>query len=392
MAMNIGEREVASPGGSTVNVESRQGTPPDRAASPTSASQSFERVFAAVRQSLPSNGVTANAAGPSVRVKAGDTLSAIAARWLQQQGLQPSGQAVQRTVQQIARVNNLSNPDRIGAGQILDMGLRDGPAGDTGPQPAPPAPTIPAATASRPARDVLSERPNASSSMTVARNAGQGRERAAVGPPHPLLEKTLARAAHLGYIAPTEIDAVRNKVIALSEEHRFRPDDLAIVTLMESDGMNPRATNGRCHGLIQFCEGPNRGAASVGFKDNARTITQLGVLDQLDLVGKYFEETGLRAFGRSRPASLDDLYLTVLTPAARRERSTDRDLEIAGPQAASLHQDNDVNAPITRSSLLKGLRKTAVEKLAAFRRLYDSAQDRPMQLSEADIPGRTKVR
>ena len=65
------------------------------------------------------------------------------------------------------------------------------------------APTIPAATASRPARDVLSERPNASSSMTVARNAGQGRERAAVGPPHPLIEKTLPRAAHLGYIAPS---------------------------------------------------------------------------------------------------------------------------------------------------------------------------------------------
>lgn len=389
MAMNIGEREVASPGGSTVNNESRQGTPPDRAASPTFASQSFERAFAAVRQSLPPNGVAATAAGPTVRVKAGDTLSAIATRWLQQQGLQHSAQAVQRTVQQIARVNNLSNPDRIGAGQILDMGLRDGPAGEIASQPAP---TIPAATASRPARDVLSERSNASSSMTVARNAGRGRERASVGPPHPLLEKTLARAAYLGYIAPTEIDAVRNKVIALSEEHRFRPDDLAIVTLMESDGMNPRATNGRCHGLIQFCEGPNRGAASVGFKDNARTITQLGVLDQLDLVGKYFEETGLRAFGRSRPASLDDLYLTVLTPAARRERSADRDLEIAGPQAASLHQDNDVNAPITRSSLLKGLRKTAVEKLAAFRRLYDSPQDRPMQLSEADIPGRTKIR
>ena len=130
----------------------------------------------------------------------------------------------------------------------------------------------------------------------------------------------------------------------------------------------------------------------MGFKDNARTITQLGVLDQLELVGKYFEETGLRAFGRSRPASLDDLYLTVLTPAARRERSADRDLEIVGPQAASLHQDNDVNAPITRSSLLKGLRKTAMEKLAAFRRLYESPADRPMQLTEADFPGRTKIR
>lgn len=387
--MNIGEREVAGASGNTVNAESRQGTPLDRVASPTASSQSFEQAIVAARQSLPPNGVTTTTTGPIVRVKPGDTLSAIAARWLQQQGLQPTGQAIQRTVQQIAKANNLANPDRIGTGQTLDMNLRAASTGEAAPQPLTMASS---ATASRPAREVLSARPNASASMTVARNAGLGRDRAAVGPTHPLLEKTLARAAHLGYIAVTDIDAVRNKVISLSEEHRFRPDDLAIVTLMESDGMNPRASNGRCHGLIQFCEGPKRGAASVGFKDNARTITQLGVLDQLELVGKYFEETGLRAFGRSRPVSLDDLYLTVLTPAARRERSEYRDLEIAGPQAASLHQDNDVNAPITRSSLLKGLRKTALDKLATFGRLYESPQYRPMQLSEADIPGRTKAR
>lgn len=389
MDMNIGERELAGTSGNTVNTESRQGMPPDSAAPPPNSSQSFGQAIAAVRQSLPPKGVATTAMGPIVRVKPGDTLSAIAARWLQQQGLQPTGQAVQRTVLQIAKANNLTNPDRIGAGQMLDMNLSAASVGEGAPQPATMASS---ATASRPAREVLSARPNTSASVSVARNAGLDRERATVGPQHPLLEKTLARAAHLGYIAATEIDAVRNKVISLAEQYRFRPDDLAVVTLMESDGMNPRASNGRCHGLIQFCEGPNRGAASVGFRDNARTITQLGVLDQLDLVGKYFEETGLRAFGRSRPASLDDLYLTVLTPAARRERSADRDLEIAGPQAASLHRDNDVNAPITRNSLLKGLRKTAVDKLAAFRRLYEAQQDRPMQLSEADIAGRTKTR
>lgn len=30
--------------------------------------------------------------------------------------------------------------------------------------------------------------------------------------------------------------------------------------MMESDELNPRASNGRCHGIIQFCEGPARRA------------------------------------------------------------------------------------------------------------------------------------
>ena len=39
----------------------------------------------------------------------------------------------------------------------------------------------------------------------------------------------------------------------------------ARLSLMESDGLNPKATNERCHGIIQFCDGPARGAATVGF-------------------------------------------------------------------------------------------------------------------------------
>ena len=59
-----------------------------------------------------------------------------------------------------------------------------------------------------------------------------------------------------------------NKIIQLSQEHRFAPDDFARLTLMESDGMNPKASNNRCHGIIQFCDGPDRGAASAGFGAN----------------------------------------------------------------------------------------------------------------------------
>ena len=176
-----------------------------------------------------------------------------------------------------------------------------------------------------------------------------------------MLEKTLDRAVSLQYFDASQKDAVRDKVMQLARQHQFSPDDLAIVTLIESDGMNPRATNGRCHGVIQFCDGPNRGAATVGFADNPKGILDLSVLDQLDLMGKYFEETGLRQFG---PATLDNLYLTVLTPAARRERSANASLDIAGQQATALYEGNDRNGGITRNSLLNGLYQNARDKLA----------------------------
>jgi hypothetical protein len=148
----------------------------------------------------------------------------------------------------------------------------------------------------------------------------------------------------------------------MGAEYRFRPDDLATVMLMESDGMNPQASNGRCYGLIQFCEGANKGAASVGYADNPKAILKLGVLDQLDLVKKYFDETGLK---KMSPATLDDLYLTVLKPASRKERDPNANLEIPGNQAALLYPSGDRSQPITRASLLAGLQVNARGKLAS---------------------------
>jgi hypothetical protein len=52
---------------------------------------------------------------------------------------------------------------------------------------------------------------------------------------------------------------------------------------------------------------------------------------------------------------LDDLYLAVLTPAARQETRPDAPLPIAGPQARYLHVDQNTQAPITRNSILAGL-------------------------------------
>jgi hypothetical protein len=191
---------------------------------------------------------------------------------------------------------------------------------------------------------------------------GAGSPRSKLAEAHPVLERTLERAVQLKYVRASEKTAVREKILQLSKEHGFSPDDLAVVMLMESDGMNPRATNGRCHGLIQFCDGLNRGAATVGFGKNPKAITKLGVLEQLDLVGRYFNETGLRNFDRP---SLDTLYLTVLTPSARRESDPNTNLDIQGRQAIALYEGNNRTAHITRNSLLTGLYENARKKLAA---------------------------
>jgi len=180
------------------------------------------------------------------------------------------------------------------------------------------------------------------------------------GSAYPILQKTLDRAVDKGFIPPQDKQAVHDKILNLARQFKFAPDDFAKVTLMESDGMNPKSTNNRCHGIIQFCDGPDRGAASAGFATNPRAILGQSVLQQLDMVGKYFDQTGLKNAG---PTHLDDLYLTVLTPSAKSETRTDVALNIAGPQAAHLHVNKDNRAPITRDSLVKGLHQNALDKL-----------------------------
>jgi hypothetical protein len=177
----------------------------------------------------------------------------------------------------------------------------------------------------------------------------------------PVLDKTLERAVAKGYLQPAEQSAVRDKILALANRHQFSPDDFAHMTLMESDGMNPRATNGNCHGIIQFCDGPNRGAASAGFGKNPKAILGLSIFQQLDLVDSYFDQTRLKDYG---PASLDDLYLTVLTPAARSQTRADAPLNISGRQAAHLYTGREHGGAITRNSILTGLKQNARERLS----------------------------
>ena len=181
-----------------------------------------------------------------------------------------------------------------------------------------------------------------------------------------MLERTLARAVDKGFVPAQQLPAVRQRVLALAERYNFAPDDFARLTLMESGGMNPRASNGRCHGIIQFCEGAQRGAASVGLQNNPRSILGMGLLQQLDLVDRYFDNIGLPPGGPR--LQLDDLYLAVLTPAARSELRRDVPLDIAGPQASLLHVNRDRRAPITRNSILEGLHSLTEQVLQVSRR------------------------
>ena len=275
-------------------------------------------------------------------VRPGDNMFSIARRMLEGQGADASDQATTRVATQLALGNRLVNPDMIFPGQIINLGALGN--GDR--------------VASRVRVDTLAspEPPVANKAVATLKIQSAPKTLA-----NPIMEKMLDRAVSLQYIGASERDAVRSKMISISSEYQSNADDLATVMLMESDGMNPKANNGHCYGVIQFCDGPNRGAASVGYASNPKNILKLGVMDQLDLVKKYFDETGLK---KMASPTLEDLYLTVLRPASRAERDPRANLQIPGNQAAVLYPGNDRNLPITRQSLLAGLQQNARDKLA----------------------------
>ena len=275
-------------------------------------------------------------------VRPGDNMFSIARRVLEGRGADASDQATTRVATQLALGNRLVNPDMIFPGQIINLGALGN--GDR--------------VASRVRVDTLAspEPPVANKAVATLKIQSAPKTLA-----NPIMEKMLDRAVSLQYIGASERDAVRSKMISISSEYQSNADDLATVMLMESDGMNPKANNGHCYGVIQFCDGPNRGAASVGYASNPKNILKLGVMDQLDLVKKYFDETGLK---KMASPTLEDLYLTVLRPASRAERDPRANLQIPGNQAAVLYPGNDRNLPITRQSLLAGLQQNARDKLA----------------------------
>ncbi len=334
------------------------GTHARRLASQAATGQSFTRSLQQVRQAaLPQRLAATNLQ----TVDKGDTLIAMVREQASRLGLQLSAAQNFILAQQVARNNKLDNPDLIFSGQTIDMsGLqRELLALQSGA-----APTARARTANQLASSPVTSSPVTSSPVTSSTPApSTAALPVASGNPssaHPVLNMTLNRAIAKGYISPAEKTAVYDKIVQMGKNHRFSPDDFARMTLMESDGMNPRASNQRCHGIIQFCDGPARGAASAGYANNPKAILAMSVHQQLGLVDKYFDDVGLKKQG---PAGLDDLYLSVLHPASRSQRTSHAALAIPGAQARQLYVGSDSSAPITRQSILQGLLQNAAQRL-----------------------------
>ena len=266
----------------------------------------------------------------TVRVQRGDTLVSLTRNFLGEAASQLNKGQIYDLAKTLAKENGIANPDRIMPGQQITMT---------------PMSTLAA----------LKMRQGTVEGVQMSTESQQVSA--------PVLDKTLARAVVKGYVPAEEQRAVREKILQLATAHGFSPDDFARTTLMESDGLNPRASNGSCHGIIQLCSGGNRGAASAGYANNPKEILSLSVMDQLDLVDRYFADTKLKDYG---PASLDNLYLTVLTPNARNETRPNVPLNIAGRQAAALYEGRDPAGVITRNSLIAGLKQNARERLGEF--------------------------
>ena len=286
----------------------------------------------------------------------GNTLTGIVRNQAGASGLKLSGFDEHRLVQQLANANKISNADLIYVGQRIDLASLNHELE-----------TLKNNTAQTSVQGTTAKiQAVQSASAALASRKLSAAPLAAVTPKalspvsHPVLEKTLERAVAKGFIPAIDKVPVYEKILQMAKEHRFAPDDFARMTLMESDGMNPRASNQRCHGIIQFCDGPARGAASAGYADNPKAILDLSVHKQLNLVDKYFGDVGLKNQG---PAGLEDLYLSVLNPASRSERQVTAALDIGGKQARVLYTDNDTDAPITRLSIRQGLLQNAAARL-----------------------------
>lgn len=317
-------------------------------------------------------------ATPSVRsIKPGDTLTGIVREQAQISGIKLTPSEEFRWTQALANDNGIQNANAIFPGQKIQLQnmLSQWQAGQTQPQGmAQNASNASNTTAAKtneaiPTIVVTAARPTNSLHKPNYINAVA----------HPVLSKTLDRAVARGFIPKVEQQDVYNKVLQVANKHKFSPDDFARLTLMESDGMNPQATNTRCHGIIQFCDGPARGAAEVGFGNSPKSILGLSVYQQLHLVDTYFDRVGLKKEGS---VPLDELYLAVLQPAARSEKRPEEPLGIPGKQAKYLYEGRDPQAPMTRVSITQGLLQNAADRLG-----FKSLKPQPMGLQSSAATG-----
>ena len=295
-------------------------------------------------------------------IQSGDTLTGIVKEQAQRQGVKLSASEEFRWAQTLAADSGIHNANAIFPGQKIQLQnmLNQWQSGQTQPQnQAQNLAQLPAqvnqANQAK-ANNKIENVPVTASRPTQALQKGNYINAVA----HPVLSQTLDRAVTRGFIPKVEKQDVYNKVLQVANKHNFAPDDFARLTLMESDGMNPQASNARCHGIIQFCDGPARGAAEVGFGQSPKSILGLSVYQQLHLVDTYFDKVGLKKEG---PVPLDELYLAVLQPAARGEKRPEEPLGIPGKQAKYLYEGRDPQAPMTRASISQGLVQNAADRL-----------------------------
>ena len=288
-------------------------------------------------------------------IQAGDTLTSIVKEQAQLQGVKLTPSEEFRWAQNLATDSGIQNPNAIFPGQKIQLQkmLSQWQAGQTQPQNL--AQTSPKGTPAIVQNKIETVTVTASRAVPTLLKSNYINAVA-----HPVLSQTLDRAVNRGFIPKVEKQDVYNKVLQVANKHNFSPDDFARLTLMESDGMNPQATNTRCHGIIQFCDGPARGAAEVGFGQSPKSILGLSVYQQLHLVDTYFEKVGLKKEGA---VPLDELYLAVLQPAARGEKRPQEPLGIPGKQAKYLYEGRDPQAPMTRTSITQGLMQNAADRL-----------------------------
>jgi hypothetical protein len=304
---------------------------------------------------------------PNVKViQPGDTLTSIVRDQALRQGVKLSPSEEFRWTQALAADSGIHNPNAIFPGQKLQLQnmLNQWQAGQTQPNPqaSNTASTLATSTSTSTSTSAPTSTSTAASTAAqpVSTTAALSKANVINAVAHPVLSQTLDRAVSRGFIPKVEKQDVYNKVLQVANKHNFSPDDFARLTLMESDGMNPQASNTRCHGIIQFCDGPDRGAAEVGFGKAPKSILGLSVYQQLHLVDTYFDKVGLKKEG---PVPLDELYLAVLQPAARGEKRPEEPLGIPGKQAKYLYEGRDQQAPMTRASISQGLMQNAVDRL-----------------------------
>ena len=298
-------------------------------------------------------------ATPSVRsIRPGDTLTGIVREQAQISGVKLTPSEEFRWTQALANDNGIQNANAIFPGQKIQLQnmLSQWQAGQTQPQGLAQNSSNAINTKTAKTNEAIPTIVVTAARPTISLHKANYINAVA----HPVLSKTLDRAVARGFIPKVEQQDVYNKVLQVANKHKFSPDDFARLTLMESDGMNPQATNTRCHGIIQFCDGPARGAAEVGFGNSPKSILGLSVYQQLHLVDTYFDKVGLKKEGS---VPLDELYLAVLQPAARSEKRPEEPLGIPGKQAKYLYEGRDPQAPMTRVSITQGLLQNAADRL-----------------------------